>query len=314
MCWGEKNMENGAHWNNRDDILALIKRLVKVPSISGTEEENAMADELVRIMKEIPYFKENPHLIFEKNISGDSLNRRSVAALLKGKKGMSNKTVILLSHFDVVGIEDYGYLKDDAFDPDMYTQKLKDTSLPEDIKAELDSGNWLFARGIMDMKAGLALHIALLSEYGGTRDFEGNILLLSTPDEERNSEGMFAAVELLSELREQYGLEYILGICSEPSFASFPGDQSKYIYLGSVGKLLPLIFCNGKETHVGEPLEGVNASWMAAAFTGNMELSELFIEQAAGESNPPPTCLKITDLKDQYNVQTPTHAYVLYNV
>lgn len=307
-------MKKTVHWNNREDILALIKRLVKVPSISGTNEENVMAEELVTILKEIPYFRKNPQLIFEKHIKGDSLNRKAVAALLKGKKGKSDKTVILLSHFDVVGVDDYGYLKEYAFSPEIYTEKLKDTSLPEDIKGELHSGNWLFARGIMDMKAGMALHLAFLSEFSMDSNFEGNILLLSTPDEERNSEGMFAAVELLNELKKQYGLEYSFGICSEPSFSSYPGDESKYVYLGSVGKLLPLIFCNGKETHVGEPLEGVNASWMAAAFTANMELSELFIEQAGGERNPPPTCLKLTDLKEQYNVQTPTDAYVLYNV
>ncbi|WP_230128382.1 M20/M25/M40 family metallo-hydrolase [Bacillus sp. CECT 9360] len=307
-------MGKAAHWNNRENILSLIKRLVRVPSISGTTGENQMADELVSILKEIPYFQENPDLIFEKNITGDSLNRKSVVALLKGKKGKSAKTVVLLSHFDVVGVDDYGHLKDYAFDPDQYTEKLKDTILPDDIREELDSGNWLFARGIMDMKAGLALQIALLSELGEDQNFEGNILLVSTPDEERNSEGMFAAVECLSELKEQHGLEYNLCICSEPSFSSYPGDQSKYIYLGSVGKLLPLIFCNGRETHVGEPLEGVNATWMASAFTANMELSELFLEESAGEQNPPPTCLKLTDLKEHYNAQTPTQAYVLYNV
>ncbi|RFU62919.1 M20/M25/M40 family metallo-hydrolase [Peribacillus glennii] len=307
-------MDKTAYWNNREQILSLIRRLVRVPSIAGTADENVMAEELLGVFKEIPYFRENPDCLFEKHIEGDSLKRKAIAALLKGKKGKSNKTVILLSHFDVVGVEDYGYLKDYAFNPDLYTQKLKDTSLPEDIMKELHSGNWLFARGIMDMKAGLALHISLLEKYAAKRDFEGNILLLSTPDEERNSEGMFAAVALLTSLKRQYGLEYCIGICSEPSFASFPGDESKYVYLGSVGKLLPMVFCNGKETHVGEPLEGVNASWMAAVFTANMELSILFIDQDGDERNPPPTCLKLTDLKEQYNVQTPTDAYVLYNV
>ncbi|PLT32968.1 M20/M25/M40 family metallo-hydrolase [Bacillus sp. V5-8f] len=307
-------MGETSYWNNKDRILALVKRLVRIPSIAGTTDENVMADELLTILKEIQYFRENPDLIFEKHIEGDFLNRKAVAALLKGSKGKSNKTVILLSHFDVVGVEDYGYLKNYAFDPDAYSEILKEHSLSEDIMKELHSGSWLFARGIMDMKAGIALHISLLAEYAKERDFEGNILFLSTPDEERNSEGMFAAVELLSSLKQQYGLQYSIGICSEPSFASYPGDDSKYIYLGSAGKLLPMVFCNGKETHVGEPLEGVNASWMAAVFTANMELSKVFIDQDGEERNPPPTCLKLTDLKEQYNVQTPTDAYVLYNV
>lgn len=312
---GDEEMNEAAHWNNREDILKLLKRLVKVPSISGTKGENEMAEEIIAILKEIPYFQENPDLIFVKNITADSLNRKSVSALLQGERGKSNKTVLLLSHFDVVGVEDYGHLKDYAFDPDQYMEQLKAAkTLTEDVRDELESGDWLFARGVMDMKAGLALQIALLSELAVNRGFQGNILLVSTPDEERNSEGMFAAVECLSKLKEQHGLEYDLCICSEPSFASYPGDDSKYIYLGSAGKLLPLIFCNGRETHVGEPLEGVNAAWMASALTANMELSELFLEESGGEKNPPPTCLKLTDLKEQYNAQTPTQAYVLYNV
>jgi arginine utilization protein RocB len=302
------------HWNNKEDILWLIKRLVKIPSISGTDAENVMADEIKMILKEIPYFQENPHLIYEKTIEGDSLARQTVAGLVRGNNDTSGKTIILFSHYDVVGIEDYGYLKSFAFDPDIYTDKLKDESLPEDITKELESGNWLFARGIMDMKAGLALQIALLSELCVKRDFPGNILLLTTPDEERNSEGMFAAVKLLHQIKVQEGKEYELAIFSEPSFASYPGDQSKYIYLGSVGKLLPLIFCSGKETHVGEPFQGVNAAWMASAFIANMELANNFIDKAGNTNNPPPTCLKLTDLKEQYNVQTPKHAYALYNV
>ncbi|SFC86452.1 Arginine utilization protein RocB [Bacillus sp. OV322] len=303
------------HWNNREDILRLIKRLVAIPSISGTEEENDMASEILAILKEIPYFKENPSMIFEESIENDSLNRKTVAALLKGKqKSRHQKTIILLSHYDVVGIEDYGYLKPYAFDPDRYTEMLKSEALPLDAEKDLSSGDWLFARGIMDMKAGLALQIALISEWSQSEDFEGNLLLLAAPDEERNSEGMFAGVKLLTALKEKYGLHYELCFCSEPSFSSFPGDESKYIYLGSAGKLLPLIFCTGKETHVGEPLEGINASWMASAFTMNMELSRHFREEVSGEKNPLPTALKLADLKDHYNVQTPAHAYVLYNI
>ncbi|MBM7693666.1 arginine utilization protein RocB [Peribacillus deserti] len=302
-----------SHWNNETDILKIITRLVETPSISGTEQEITMADKIIEIIKEIPYFQVHEDQIYNEPLTNDSLNRKTVAAFFKGK-GNSNKTVILLSHFDVVGVEDYGYLKPYAFNPVEYTAKLHSERLEDDVRQDLESGEWLFGRGIMDMKAGLALQIALLSEICLDEGFEGNILLLATPDEERNSEGMFEGIRLLARLKEERGLEYEVCICSEPSFAGYPGDRTKYIYLGSVGKLLPLIFCNGKETHVGEPLEGVNASWMAASFTNKMELSTHFKDEAGGERNPRPTCLKLSDLKDVYNVQTPTDAYVLYNI
>ncbi|PLT27938.1 M20/M25/M40 family metallo-hydrolase [Peribacillus deserti] len=306
-------LKKDTHWNHEKEILKMIKRLVETPSISGTAQEITMADKIVELLEEIPYFQKHKDQLYKEALPNDSLNRRTAAALFRGR-GSSNKTVILLSHFDVVGVEDYGYLKPYAFLPEEYTDKLKSEPMAEDVKQDVESGAWLFGRGIMDMKAGLALQIALLSEICVDEEFEGNVLLLSVPDEERNSEGMFEGIRLLGRLKEEFGLEYEVCICSEPSFAGYPGDRTKYIYLGSVGKLLPLIFCNGKETHVGEPLEGINASWMAASITNKMELSSLFKDEAGGERNPRPTCLKLSDSKDVYNVQTPTDAYVLYNI
>lgn len=86
------------------------------------------------------------------------------------------------------------------------------------------------------------------------------------------------------------------------------------MYTGSVGKVLPLIYCVGKETHVGEPLQGLNASWMAAEAVNQIELSDNYIDRKGDEATPPPTCLKLADLKGEYSVQTPSHAYVLYNI
>ncbi|WP_163100741.1 M20/M25/M40 family metallo-hydrolase [Peribacillus alkalitolerans] len=303
---------NHSHWNNKQDLLSIVKRLVKVASISGTNGENKMVKEIRDILSDIPYYSQLPEYIIEEEIKGDTLGRSAIAALYKSSKN-TDKTIVLLSHYDVVDIEDYGHLKEYAFFPDEYTSLLKNEEIPSDAKEDLQSGDWLFARGIMDMKAGLALHIGLISETS-MAGWDGNIVLLSVPDEERNSEGMFAGVELLTSLKDKHGLNYEVCICSEPNFASYPGDRNKYVYLGSVGKLLPLVYCKGKETHVGEPLEGVNASWMASSFTNEMELNELFIEEKYGEKVSLPTCLKLEDLKQLYNVQTPTSAYVLYNV
>ena len=115
---------------------------------------------------------------------------------------------------------------------------------------------------------------------------------MATPDEERYSAGMFAGVELIKGIKDQYQLDLEVAICSEPSFGAYPGDRTKYFYTGSVGKLLPLIFCVGTETHVGEPLEGMNAAWMAGVIAERLELSLAFLEQERGEQNPLPTILK----------------------
>lgn len=309
-------MEHMDHWNNPIKIKQLINRLVETPSISGTIAEVKMAKEITKIIQEIPFFQKHPEYIFHVPLENDLLKRETVMALFKGNS-QSSKTIILLSHFDVVGIEDFGTLKSLAFQPDEYTNRLKEsvyTVLNKQAQEDLDSGNWLFGRGTMDMKAGLAIQLAVLSELAQQEEFDGNIILVATPDEETNSLGMFAAVKALNHLKKQYDLDYLACICSEPTFGAYPNDRSKYIYLGSVGKLLPAIFCVGKETHVGEPMEGLNAAWMAATVVNHMELADEFIDRVDGEASPPPTALKLTDLKDQYNVQTPSLAYVLYNV
>lgn len=302
-------------YDNPQEVKELIMQLVSVESISGTPGELTMAATIFSIIKEIPYFQTNPEQVQQHPLPGDSLGRSFITALVRGSRP-SPRTIVLLSHFDVVGIEDYGQLKEYAFRPELYTQKLiqQIADLGDEAGADLSSGDWLFGRGIMDMKAGLGIQIAALSQLADECDFAGNILLLATPDEERNSAGMLAAVTELGRLQAELNLKYTLCICSESSFASYPGDIGKYIYTGSVGKLLPVIYCVGQETHVGEPMEGINATWMAAKIVQNMEWSDLFVDDVEDEICPPPTCLKLTDLKQEYNVQTPNSAYVLYNV
>ena len=34
--------------------------------------------------------------------------------------------------------------------------------------------------------------------------------------------------------------------------SEFEGDENKYVYIGTVGKLMPSFYVVGKETHVGE--------------------------------------------------------------
>ncbi|GGK35102.1 hypothetical protein GCM10010965_30100 [Caldalkalibacillus thermarum] len=306
---------NRFHWNTPEKIRELILELVGVPSVSGTAGEARMADYLIGILKRMPYFQAHPEYVQKHPLPHDPLSRSFVTALVKGRKP-SPKTAILLSHFDVVGVSDFGPYAPFAFQPEIYTEKIKaimDT-LEDEVREDLRTGDWLFGRGVMDMKAGLAIQLAVLSQFASDEAFCGNLLLVATPDEERNSEGMLAAVPVLNRIKEEHGLEYQVCICSEPSFSGYPGDKSKYVYTGSMGKLLPLVYAVGKETHAGEPLEGLNAAWMVAEAVVRMELSGRFAEQWEGEQTPLPTCLKLSDLKEEYNVQTPNAAYALFNV
>lgn len=117
LYWGDTQLK-------KERILELLLELCQVPSISETKGEIEIAQKIYEIIHRIDYFKNNPHYINIYQIPNDSMNRSYVTAFMEGKK-KSNKTVILLSHFDTVGVEEYGNLKELAFNPIEYTEYLK---------------------------------------------------------------------------------------------------------------------------------------------------------------------------------------------
>ena len=303
-------------WHDATRIRELTIELTKVPSISGTVQEREMANTIYQILKSNYYFAAHPEFLEKHSIPGDPWSREVITAFVKGT-GSSHKTVVLLSHYDVVGTDDYGRFQQMAFDPETITEKLRKENpdgLAEDARLDLESGKWLFGRGVMDMKAGLALQIAMLEHYSQLEAWDGNVMLVATPDEETGSAGMFEAVAVLNRLKEKYEMDYQLCICSEANWPVFPGDHTKYLYTGSVGKLLPVVCSVGTATHVGSPLLGVNAAWMASEVVSLMELSHDFQDTVGDESAPLPTCLNLHIVKDAYNVQTPSFAYAMFNV
>ncbi|MFZ3588491.1 M20/M25/M40 family metallo-hydrolase [Bacillus sp. DJP31] len=297
-------------WQSKHQLVDLLSKLVEHPSVSGTQHEISMAELIHMKLQQLSYFKENPdHL----QLNPISDGRLFVTALVK--KPSCSKTVILLSHFDVVGVEDFGNWKNLAFRPQELTQEyLKNKHLfSSTVQEDIESGDWLFGRGSMDMKAGLALQMSMI-ERAVNGEFEGNLLLLPVPDEEVNSAGMIGAVPKLVELAKTYDLEYTACLNSEPMFSKYPGDENFYMYTGSIGKTLPGFFCYGKETHVGEPFSGLNANLMVSELTKVLELNTDFCEVVDGEVTPPPTNLMQKDLKLEYNVQIPHSAVTLFNV
>ncbi|TKI90452.1 hypothetical protein FC702_38625, partial [Bacillus cereus] len=88
----------------------LLSSLVEIPSITGTEAEVILPDFVVEQLSDLQYFKESPHHV-QKNPTGDG--RYFVTALVK-KSDSTKNTVILVSHFDVVDVQDYGVWKEDA--------------------------------------------------------------------------------------------------------------------------------------------------------------------------------------------------------
>lgn len=298
------------NWNTPKGIEEILLRLVACSSISGTKEEVKMAKEIYSVLEEINYFKENPEYLRLNPIPGDSLGRYVVTALLKGK---GDRAVILFGHHDIVDYDGYGSYKELALDPIKLTEDLDPEILPEEARKDLLSGQWLFGRGVMDMKCGTALQIALIEELShDINNFEGNIIFLSVPDEENNSAGMLAAVPMVNKLRKEYNLDCLAYINTEPQEAE---DGNTYpLYSGGVGKVLPIFYCIGKETHASQLFEGLSADSLLGEVEREVHLSMELVDQAHGQFTTPPTVLSMKDERKYYNVTTPATAYAYFNI
>lgn len=297
-------------WESPEQLRELICELVSWHSRTGTKGEIEFPHKLKDKLLENSYFKENPSHI---RLHDAGLERNAFSALYKGDEKAD--TIVLMSHFDTVHTEDYGDLGDLAFQPEVLTKAMAERKelLTPDVQEDIEKEEYLFGRGVMDMKMGLALHLHIL-EQAHAEQWPINLLLITVPDEEVNSAGMRASVIGLTELREEYGLTYKLFLNSEPSFSQEPRDEQYYIYSGTIGKIMPSALFYGRETHAGEPLNGLTGHYMNSYLTQAMEFNEDFVEEVYGEETPLPVCLQTNDLKKDYSAQTSHHSYALYNV
>lgn len=296
------------------DVKELTLKLVGIPSMNNSTGEKILAETIADYLRTIDYFKQNPDYVWEVPLKDDLYGRKNVFALIKGQKGTSSRTVILHGHIDTVGIDDFGTLKEYAFDPAVLEKKLKDINLPPEVKEDLDSGEWMFGRGVTDMKSGVASHLVVIKEMSKiAQELEGNILFMANPVEENQHTGVIESLSTLQELQEKYGLEYIVAINNDYISPLYKGDKKKYIYLGAVGKLLPCFYIVGKETHVGQCYEGLDPNLIAAELLNLINLNADLCDQYKGEYTLPPTALKLSDLKPSYNVQTPLASFLYFN-
>ena len=298
----------------REEVLGLTKQLVNIESIVNTDGEKAIAHSLFSLISSFPYFVENPSQVKMEQTINDTNERYNVLAFVKGTKGNSNRTIILMGHMDTVGIDDFNQLKDLACSPDELMEALKFEELPRSASEHLQSGKWLFGRGILDMKSGVASHLYLLKYYSQhPEELDGNIVFLAECDEEDGSHGVLSALKVFQAWKEEHGFDYAAAINADFVSPRYEGDTNRYIYKGTVGKLLPSFFITGAETHVGSCFEGLDPNFIAAELTKQIDYNPDLCNEANGETTVPPVSLKQTDLKPSYTVQTALSAYVYYN-
>lgn len=291
----------------RNDLAARTKEIALTfttwPSVTGSVEEAAMAGRIADYLKGFDR-------VWTERITNDSCGRSNVFGF---KRGRSNKTIVLTGHFDVVSIDDYGALKNLAFDsikllPEI-AAKLKLSGENALALADFESGEYLPGRGLLDMKAGLAAGIAAAEFYQG----DASLLFIGVADEEERSAGARAAAPFLQKFAKQENLEIKLVINLDAISDQGDGSAGRVVTYGSIGKQLITAFVVGKQTHAGYPQDGVNAAYLAAELVTEFELASDLSETTDGEVAAPPTALYSKDLKQGYNVTTPDQAFVYWN-
>ena len=236
-------------------IREILAKLLSVRSLTCSEAERTQAEWFTDFFKAMPYFQKHPEETGAYEIPDDPYGRSVPYALLRGKK---TDTVVLSGHFDIVSSEEYGAAEDYAYRLGSVEleRMLRDFPLTEEQRADLESGEWLWGRGVADMQGGLAIHAALFEEYARQAEagtLGGSILFVPVPDEESYSAGMRSAVEVFRMLQSRYGLNYKLMIDPEPTREV---DGTLVLPLGSVGKVMPTVLVQGKRPTRGSITRG----------------------------------------------------------
>lgn len=294
-------------------IEQLAVELTRIPSVVGTHGEKDISSYLLDLIRSFPYFINRPENIFSVPIKGDPLGRFSVIAVIDPPGG-SEGAILLISHTDTVGISDYSGLQQLAHDPRRLSEALRSAELDEDAARDLASGDYIFGRGIFDMKAGVAAQLCLLSDLSeDPLMLEKSLVFAFLPDEEGGSLGMMAAAEAAAGLADARGMQYFAAIDTDYMTGRYPDDNTNYVYIGSVGKLLTAFFVHGSTSHVGEAFRGLDANLIASYIMRKIDLNPELCDIAEGEVTQPPVSLRLKDTKEEYSVQTTGVCHLYFN-
>lgn len=237
-------------------------------------------------------------------------------------RGRTPRTLLMLGHYDTVGFDEYGALGAPngsaiALDPAALRERLVTEGaarahgelLTRDVEEEWRRpGSWMFGRGALDMKSGLAAGVAAMEALAESADsLGGTVVFLATPDEENQSLGMRTALGRLLDYQIERGADFV-------GVLNLDYSDGPIAHRGALGKSRVALWVLGTPAHAGRPFEAVDASQIAAHIVLTATLSPTLIEQWNDLTGPPPVALKLRDLKPRYDVQTVIEAAVELNI
>jgi len=305
-------METQSTPKSREELLL---ELMRIPSVTGSVRENDAAVFIRERLARLDYFRKNPShlLMIPTPLEGDSRPLHTVAARMMAV-APTKKTVVFIAHYDVVGVDVYGELSEFAFDPEELVRRFRADDLKGQARRDFLSGDFIFGRGSMDMKCGLALEMELLRDCDADRGMiDLNVIVLVTPDEENTACGMRGAVKYLADLKRAESLEYIAGINTEPSDPGLPDAQNNLLFMGSIGKLLPAFYCAGLDAHVGNYYRGLSAALLSSNIVLEAEGAPELADPCRGNCQPSWICLCHKTLAERYEVTVPNRSFAYFN-
>ena len=96
-------------------IMEILQEMIHIDSETNTPKERQIEQYLQKFFAEMDVISGLIH------VPNDRFERSVVYGLVRGK---SSRTVIFMNHHDVVDIEVYGNLRDQAFDPEELKKAL----------------------------------------------------------------------------------------------------------------------------------------------------------------------------------------------
>ena len=289
--------------SGRDQLLKMIEELVSIPSVTESENESLPGIWIKERLEKLPYFIEKKgHLLWvETPLEGSAIKFHSLIARVDAS-APTERTVLLIGHYDVVGVSVYGEMAKDAFDVKKMTEHFNAGN--EDI---------IYGRGAMDMKCGIALELDIIEEFAANRElYDVNIVAAFVGDEENASAGMRGVLPVLSKMKEE-GTDFLTVINTEPGEAGHSGESGPMIFLGTLGKLMPSFYVRGRASHVGNYYSGFSSALALSRIVSYLEGNPHLADPLNGKCEPSWICLDMALMKKGYSTTVPDRGYAYFN-
>jgi succinyl-diaminopimelate desuccinylase len=226
-------------------LTRVLQSLVQTQSVNPGIYESAMAARVTEWLKptgaEVTLVESLPE-------------RHSVAAVLKGSG--DGPTLVLNGHMDTVPIDDASLWDDDPF-----SGVVKD--------------GYLWGRGACDMKAGLAVQIAVAHYLAGRpEDLRGTLVLHFAVGEECAEPGTLSLINA--------GFVGDLGIVTEPTELKVATAERGLVFFH--------LRIKGRSIHASKAQLGLNPNWKLRAVLDAVEEYEREIKKRSHPLLPPGSC------------------------